>query len=308
MCRPSTTMQLLALAVALVLGTLEIAAARRTPADAFTIEAEAPPSATGWSASIERSSGSYPLAMESIYYSTDHERWYLEVTVPPDVPQEIYDLLVEASAGLHDRVAHAVMVRQSIDSDFYFVQITDPHLPTPLYYYQSGAHTDTTEIDDLRAVIEDINITNPAFVLLTGDVVNEAELEEYLDKRYYTRAQRLLEELEVPVYVTAGNHDIGGWEDTPPPDGTARRNWWKFFGWRRLYDPPPGENLYTQNYSFDYGGAHFIGLEAYVNYDSWRYWLYGSESFTSRQLQWLTSDLSTVDPTTPTIAFYHMDF
>ena len=32
-------------------------------------------------------------------------------------------------------------------------------------------------------------------------------------------------EFQIPVYLTAGNHDIGGWVATPPPAGTARRDW-----------------------------------------------------------------------------------
>jgi hypothetical protein len=160
---------------------------------------------------------------------------------------------------------------------------------------------------DLHAVIDDINIMNPAFVLLTGDVINEGELEDFLNKRYFTRTHRILQRLEVPVYLTAGNHDVGGWDDTPPPDGTARRNWWKFFGWRYLNDPPP-DDIYTQNYSFDYGGAHFVGIEAYNNYDRWRRTIYGNDSFTDDQLSWLADDIAAVAPGTPVVAFYHMDF
>jgi len=280
-----------------------------TPGGSFTIEAKASPSASAWAATLTRASGaSHALVIDSASYLAGHERWFLAAAIPPDVPAETYDLEVSASGGVFDEVAHCVTVRQSIDEDFYFVQITDPHLPTHLYYYQSGADTDTTEMEDMHAVIDDINIMNPDFVLLTGDVVNEGELEDFLDKRYFTKAHRILRKLDVPVFVVAGNHDVGGWEDSPPPDGTARRNWWKFFGWRYLSDPPPDDGLHTQNYSFDYGGAHFIGIEAYVNYDRWRRQIYGDESFTDAQLDWLIDDLATVSPGTPTIAFYHMDF
>jgi hypothetical protein len=279
-----------------------------TPDGAFTIEARTSPSATGWSASLERGTVSHDLTVTDATYSASHERWFLTATVPPDVPEQMYDLAVQASGGVSDVERHAVMVRRSIEDDFYVVQITDTHLPTSLFYYEQGADTDTTEMDDLRAVIDDINIINPAFVMLTGDVVNEGELEDFLNKRYYTRAKRILETLDVPVYLAAGNHDVGGWDDTPPPDGTARWNWWRFFGWRYLYDPPPGDDIYTQNYSFDYGGAHFVAIEAYNNYDRWRRPIYGSDSFTSRQLSWLADDLSTVPPFAPVIAFYHMDF
>ena len=278
------------------------------PGQSFTIEAEADPSTSGWAAELQRGSAAHALTVESSTYSSAHERWFISAAVPADVPEELYDLEVTASGGIEDVTANSVMVRLSITGDFYFVQITDTHLPTHKYYYQSGADTDTTEMDDLRAVIDDINIMNPAFVLLTGDVINEGELEDFLDKRYFTRTKRILQELRVPVYLTAGNHDVGGWNDTPPPDGTARRNWWRFFGWRYLYDPPAGDPVYTQNYSFDYGGAHFVGLEAYNNYDRWREEIYGEDSFTNTQLQWLAADISSAPPGAPVVAFYHHDF
>ncbi len=274
----------------------------------FTIEALAPQSATDWSATLERGGQTIALPLDGASYLASHERWFITATVPPGTPEELYDLRVEASGGIDDVTRHSVMVEDSIPNDYYFVHITDTHLPTHLYYYQSGADTDTTEMDDLRAVIQDINIINPAFVLLTGDVVNEGELEDYLDKRYFTRAKRILRELDVPVFLSGGNHDIGGWNDTPPPDGTARRNWWRFFGWRYLAESRPGENIYTQNYSFDYGHVHFVGIEAYNNYDRWRRSTYGTDSFTTRQMAWLADDLSVVHPVKGTVLFHHMDF
>jgi 3',5'-cyclic AMP phosphodiesterase CpdA len=274
----------------------------------FTIEAKASTGTSGWSAALERDDLSYPLALSGVSYESAYERWFMTATVPTGTPEELYDLHVQASGGIDDVTKHSVMVEDAISNDFYFVHITDTHLPTHLFYYENGAETDTTEMDDLRAVIDDINIINPAFVLLTGDVVNEGELEDYLDRHYFTKAKRILGEFDVPVFVTAGNHDVGGWDDTPPPDGTARKTWWRFFGWRYLNDPPPAETIYTQNYSFDYGAAHFTGIEAYNNYDRWRRTTYGNDSFTTRQLAWLADDLSLVHPVKAVVLFYHMDF
>lgn len=279
-----------------------------TPGETFVIEALAHEATSGWSASISHGGISHDLDVVSASYEDDYGRWFINVEVPEDAPAELYDLTVEASGGLEDTERHAVNVKSSTDGDFYFIHVTDTHMPTHRFYYQSGAESDSTEIEDFRAVIEDVNIINPAFVIHTGDLVNEGELENYLDRRYFTKAKRVLGELEVPVYVTAGNHDIGGWDSTPPSDGTSRRDWWKFFGWRYLNDPSPGDDIHTQNYSFDYGGAHFTGLEAYNNYDRWRYSIYGSDSFTWDQRQWLASDLSLSPPSTPKIVFYHMDF
>ena len=132
-------------------------------------------------------------------------------------------------------------------------------------------------------------------------------LEDYLGKRYYSRAQQQLREFQVPVYLAAGNHDVGGWDDTPPPDGTSRRTWWRFFGWKRLDNPPIGAPLRTQNYSFDYGPVHFAAMEAYDNYDSWRFEYYGATSFTTHQMLWLQLDLAASDRATK-VLLHHFDF
>ncbi len=279
-----------------------------TDGDTFVIDAMAPSSTTGWTAALRHGSHEYTLPVLSSQYRADYGRWFLDARVPDGVPAEVYDLVVTGSGGVADTVAHSVAVRHSIDEDFYFVQVTDTHLPTHRYHDEPGAASDTTEMDDLRAVIEDLNLINPAFVVVTGDVVNEGELEDYLGWRVFTKTHRIMQEFEVPVYIVSGNHDIGGWWSTPPPAGSSRWAWWSFFGWRHLYDPSSAEGLRTQNFSFDYAGAHMIGMEAYINYDDWREEFYGSVSFTSPQFDWLLNDLSAADPAAAKIAFYHYDF
>lgn|GEM_PF-423570 len=278
------------------------------PGETLTIECDADPSVTGWAAAISRNANSLPLEVVSSAYDPNTLWWTISAVVP-DVPlYGLYDLTVSADGGIWDTTRHAVEVIPDFKHDYYFIHLTDTHLPTHRFYYQTGADTDSSEMTDLREVIADVNIINPEFVLLTGDLVNEGELEDFLDRRYYSKAQRMLTEFEVPVFLTAGNHDVGGWRDTPPPDGTARRDWWRFFGWKRLDSPPPGAPWFTQNYSFDYGPVHFVGLEAYDNYDRWRYNIYGSDSFTSRQMQWLAQDLAAASGSAAQVLFYHYDF
>ncbi|MGQ9811278.1 MAG: metallophosphoesterase [bacterium] len=276
------------------------------PQDTLWIECEAPASATNWSASLLGNSHRVDLRILHTMFDKTLSIWKISAVLPKFDLYELYDLEVKAT-GLADTTRHAVRIIPEFKDDFYFVHITDSHLPTHLYHYQNGSDTDTSEIVDLRTVIEDINIINPEFVLFTGDLVNEGELEDYLFRRYYSRAQKVLEEFNVPVYLTAGNHDIGGWDPTPPPDGTARMTWWRFFGWKRLGNPPPAQTYYTQDYSFNYGNAHFTGLEAYINYDGWRSDIYGSKSFTNKQLQWLQSDLKSAGSKIK-VLFYHHDF
>jgi len=279
-----------------------------TAGDTMTIECEAGPGTSGWAAELQRDGVQVPMSLLSSAYDASTTWWNLQVLVPPVPVYELYHLAVTANGGIDDLTWNAVRVIPEFKDDYYFVHVTDPHLVTHLYYYENGADTDTSEIVDLREVINDINIINPEFVLITGDLVNEGELEEFLDKQYYTRSQALLTEFEVPVYLTSGNHDLGGWDDTPPPDGNARRNWWRFFGWKRCDNPPAGAPWYTQNYSFDYGPVHYIGLEAYINYDNWRYDIYGYESFTSGQMQWLEDDIAAHSASAAHVLFYHCDF
>jgi len=261
-----------------------------TEGSTMRIDCEASPGTSGWAAELVYESITVPMTVLSATYNSSTEWWEVDVQIPVVPVHELYDLRVTASGGIDDTTWDAVRVISAFKSDYYFIHITDTHLCSHLYNYEPGWSTDSSEVEDLRAVIDDINLINPEFVVITGDFINEGELEEYLDAKYYSRAQALLREFKVPVYLTSGNHDIGGWDDTPPPDGNARRNW------------------YTQNYSFNYGPVHYIGLEAYLNYDNWRPGTYGSRSFTSGQMDWLDDDIAAASGSSAHVLFYHSDF
>jgi 3',5'-cyclic AMP phosphodiesterase CpdA len=276
--------------------------------DTLEIDCAAFGGVSSWTASLIYRDLNFPLSIASVEFPSSIERYKIKAVVPAGIPEELYDLAVAASGGISDTTENAVQVIDAFESNFYFIHITDTHMVTHLYYDDPGSEYDSSELVDCREVINDINLINPAFLLITGDFINEGELEDFEYRRYFTRTQRLLTELEVPVYLQAGNHDVGGWDATPPSDGTARRDWWKFFGWPHLDDPPPGDPARTQDYSFDYGSNHFVGLEAYINYDSWRSSIYGSESFRSEQLTWLSNDLAAASGSSLQILFYHRDF
>jgi 3',5'-cyclic AMP phosphodiesterase CpdA len=278
------------------------------PGGSFTISCEASAGTTGWTAELMRRARHVPLTVTEAVYEPSTLWWRITATAPTEALSELYDLTVTVAGGISDVTKHAVKILPAYRADYYFVHITDTHLPTPLYYYVPGADADSSAIVDLREVVNDVNIINPAFVLLTGDLINEAELEDYRGHRCFSKAERVLGEFQVPVFLTSGNHDLGGWDETPPPDGTARRDWWRFFGWKRLANPPSGAPARTQDYSFDYGPVHYVGLEAYLNYDNWRSQYYGSQSFVPAQLEWLGADLAAAAGSTSRVLFYHDDF
>jgi len=277
------------------------------PGETLIITCLAPPATANWQAQLKHGSKSVALDVTSSQYLSAPDRWELQAPLPQLAVYELYDLRVTASGGIDDIVRNAVQMIPSRKSNYYFIHITDLHLPNRVYYPNAGYDTDSTSVNDFRSVIEDINVINPEFVLLTGDLLNEGELEGFAGQYWYGWTQRLLEELEVPCYVTAGNHDIGGWNSTPPPAGSARRNWWRYFGWPWLDNASSTWPLHTQDYDFIYGELHCIGLESYDNYDNWRPNIYGSQSFIWDQIQWLNSRLA-LFPDKTKLLFYHYDY
>jgi len=277
------------------------------PGEAFEITCMAPENTTEWEAEIIYGNIITPLEITDAIYNNNLQRWFLNAIVSQINIYELYDLKVTASGGVEDITRNAVQVIPQEKEDYYFVHITDTHLPTHYFYEDPQSIHDTSEMEDLRKVIRDVNLIRPEFVLITGDYINEGELEDFENRRNHTKSQRLLYEFEVPVYLVPGNHDLGGWDATPPPQGTSRNEWWRFFGWPWL-KPNTGEFYYTQDYSFDYGPIHFIGLESYVNYDGYLFNVYGDESFIPTQLEWLDNDLLNASESQSQVLFYHMDF
>jgi serine/threonine-protein phosphatase CPPED1 len=93
---------------------------------------------------------------------------------------------------------------------FFFVQITDPQLGM----YTSNANF-AQETANLEFAVATVNRLRPAFVVVTGDLVNKggdaAQIAEY--RRIVGKVDRA-----IPVYSLPGNHDI---ENEPTPETLA---------------------------------------------------------------------------------------
>jgi Calcineurin-like phosphoesterase/Secretion system C-terminal sorting domain/Cohesin domain len=274
----------------------------------FDIICSAPAETENWQARLNWNDIDLDLPVSNAIYDPDMELWVLNVTTQEaeiDI-YTTYDLIVSAAQIEEDRAANAVYLIPEYKEDYYFVHITDTHLPGHTFWGNDPNGFDYSEVDDLRRVINNVNLVRPEFVLLTGDVVNEGELEGYNDRHQYSIAKNLISEFEVPVFITAGNHDIGGWNDTQPPDGSSRLNWHRFFGWEYLENPAAGYS-YTQNYSFLYDEVLFLGIESYINYDSYLPSIFGDSSFTNWQMNWISDQLDLSDEVSK-VMFYHYDF
>lgn len=282
------------------------------PGGTLPVWARAPAGATDWSASLVLGSIVKPLAYAGGSYESTSGTWSLSFTLPAQVPEEVFDLALASSATAADTARHAVKVLPEFASAFYFAQVTDTHLPSHVLSSDAGfSVSDTTGMADLDAVIDDLNFIHPEFVLHTGDLVNEGELESYLSMYEMGRAQAMISRLRDPLFLASGNHDIGGWDATPPPAGTARRNWWRTFGWPVLASAPAGHPYHSQVYSFDYGLVHCIGMEGYQNsggYDDYLPAVYGANSMTAEEMAWLAADVAAVPGGHSKLAFIHYDF
>ncbi|OFX23818.1 MAG: hypothetical protein A2041_00935 [Bacteroidetes bacterium GWA2_31_9b] len=275
------------------------------PDQELSIICFAPQTTTSWDAELFYNDIIVPLDITQSNFDSGLQRWTLKANIPDIDVYELYDLRVTASDGIFDEVINAVKIIDQYKDNYYFVHITDAHLPTHLFYPDGS--NDTSELDDLYEVIKDINLINPEFVLFTGDVINDGEMEDFDCRRNHTKTIELLQKFEVPVFIVPGNHDLGGWVTTPPSQGTSRREWWRFFGWRQPEIPPVTQEYYTHDYSFDYGNIHYVGLEAYDNYDSYMFDVYGSTSFIPSQITWLQSNLASAG-SKKKVLFYHYDF
>jgi hypothetical protein len=278
------------------------------PGDTLTVWANASSAPANWSATLGFGSLQVPLIPVTGTFQADLGWWVLGFQVPQDVPEELYSLTLSSDTGIQDSTLHSVKVLPAFKSDYYFAQISDTHLPEHTFSNSSSFSTcDTSAMADFDAVIGDLNLIHPEFVLHTGDLVNEGDLDTLYQMNEMGRALQMVYRLRDPMFLSSGNHDIGGFSSTPVPAGTSRLDWRRFFGWPWLGNPPAGAPYHSQLYTFDYDSLRCFGIEAYLNYDSYQSGTYGGGSMTAEELSWLQQQI-TAAGSMHKLLFYHFDF
>lgn len=240
--------------------------------------------ASGFKAKARSSNGpgkvteELPVQSQAVGYSSqwpeyarasgqDRRIYLVTVTVPRDLPHDLYDVTVEARAEdvtLADTQPHSLEAIDAYKDDFTFIQLTDVHVWGPeidypgCTYHERSARPNGTDPKRKGAIyyqkaIEQINITRPDFCILSGDCLfgqryfvqdngppwGDTTEYQYEMSWFYQETLRL----DVPVYIVMGNHD--SYNEGP---GGAHEDWYD--NWRKLYGP-----LY---HSFDYGDYHFV--------------------------------------------------
>ena len=156
-------------------------------------------------------------------------------------------------------------------AEFTFVQISDSHIG-----FKKPANPDVT--GTLQAAVEKVNALprRPDFVIHTGDLTHTSKPNEF-----DTMAQVLKGMRTQQIFYVPGEHDTsvddGKQYLALYGKGTKGRGW----------------------YSFNYKGAHFIGL---VNVAA----LEGLGRLGGDQIAWLKGDLNGVSASTPIVVFAHI--
>lgn len=170
-----------------------------------------------------------------------------------------------------------------------------PPADTFTFIHASDPHVSETTVHRLRRLREVVDSIQPAFVLITGDLVRDAlRVSEAEARGYYELLTRELEVFPVPVHVVPGNHEKFGIERASSlvsPDHPLYGN--------RMYRHYLGPNYYA----FSYGGVRFLGLDS-VDYDD--QWYHGHVD--SLQLAWLRAEVEALPPDTPVVTFNHIPF
>ena len=158
--------------------------------------------------------------------------------------------------------------------DFSFVQISDSHIGF-------GKEPNRGVVGTLQAVVAKINAQQPAFVLHTGDLTHLAKPEEF------DTVAEVLKGVKAKVLYVPGEHDFDNDDNKLYLDRFGKGA--KGTGW----------------YSFDYQGAHFVGLVNVANAKSGSP-MSGLGQLGAEQLDWLRNDLSGLADSTPLLVFAHV--
>ena len=210
----------------------------------------------------------------------------------PDVPavdtppprREFLKCMAWAGTGVLWVMQGGVLRAQTLDargaspgrargSDFSFVQVSDSHIG-----FHQAPNPDVTAT--LREAVAKVNAL-PAradFVVHTGDLTHLAKPDQF-----DTTAQIMGELATDRVFYVPGEHDVLG------DDG---KQYFSRFGRGET-----GQGWY----SFDYRGAHFVGLINVLNFKPGGLGVLGNE-----QLEWLEKDLRGRSGSTPIVVLAHM--
>jgi len=185
-------------------------------------------------------------------------------------------MLWAVNGGVLSSVSLSSLRRLSPDAlkaELFFAQISDSHIG-----FSKEANPDVTAT--LQVAVDRLNALphRPAFVLHTGDISQLSKPGEFDTADQVIRGIKTERVMYVP-----GEHDVLSDNGKSYLDRYGKGT--KGGGW----------------YSFDHGGAHFIGLVNVLNLKAG-----GLGSLGPEQLEWLKKDVRGLSSSTPIVVFAHI--
>ncbi|MDR7071293.1 metallophosphoesterase family protein [Fictibacillus barbaricus] len=256
----------------------------------------------GWNISLNpvedaKVDGSFNLPVKSVkkgssYWKESSSIYEVTVSIPDDVPEELFDLQVAYTGDgsrITDDEPNSVKIIKEFKKDFTFIHLTDIHVGSPRNVSDPNNATEAGMWDPdlkkrwlyLQKTIRQVNLLKPDFVVLTGDLMfGQMNPKEYIYE--YEETYRILKQFNVPVYIVPGNHDYYA-QDATLADGA--KYWEQYFG--------------PQYFSFDYGPyAHMIGYNSF-DWDKFDRQGHGTVSVPTwggqvreQQMDWIKKDLA----------------
>lgn len=192
----------------------------------------------------------------------------IEVVIPPDVPEDLYDLKIRCGGEINIS-AKAVKILKEYRNPFVFIHISDPHISRQWVGTPDNGYA--KELELLDRFTETANIINPEFIIVTGDIIHDytrfdadstgwggnvrsgyynrplAE-QKYNNYFYGSHGYKGIYAFNSPVFSIAGNHDFYG------PDNDAYR--FKAAQWNSL--------MGMRVYGFSYGNTRVLCSDDYL--------------------------------------------
>lgn len=144
---------------------------------------------------------------------------------------------------------------QAAGQPFTFVQMSDPQIG---FMDRSAGYGQSDSL--MMAAVSAVNALDPAFVLVTGDLVNDP-YDPVQDSIYRVR----IAGVKAPVYVIPGNHDMKGFSEEEHAHYMSMRA--------------------SDRFSFQANGCAFIGFDSNCILDK-------AADFEARQKAWLQAELA----------------
>lgn len=265
------------------------------PQDLFIITVSLAQPAADWEARLDTAYDlvveSFSLPVREAHYFQDREMWRVQVLVPETATPELYNLTVTATFDGGTAIAsepRAVSVVSAFKRNFSFVHLTDFHIGDPRGFTEDINRTLGWKA--AKKSIQEINLLNPDFVLISGDLVF-GQLYPFEYAFEYRTCYDILQRFQVPTYVAPGNHD-----------GYIQCGQDGLVFWERFFAP--------RYYSFDYGPYHFTAMNSY-DWPNRSRWAFSYLAFNwggnvgSEQLAWLEADARAASDAPLSIMFMH---